>query len=123
MTRIVLAYSGSLDSSVAIPWLADRRGADIIAVTIDLGQGKDVLEEIRDRALATGALRAHVIDARDQYLRDSVLRGLRADSVRHGVGHRAVDPGADQAPAAVHGEIARRPDRGRTDVGREHRVF
>lgn len=83
MTRIVLAYSGSLDSSVAIPWLADRRGAEIIAVTIDLGQGKEVLEEIRDRALATGALRAHVIDARDQYLRDAVLRGLRAGMLWH----------------------------------------
>ena len=84
MTRIVLAYSGSLDSSVAIPWLADRHHAQIIAVTIDLGQGKDVLEEIRDRALATGALRAHVVDARDLYLRDHILRGLRAGMLWHG---------------------------------------
>jgi argininosuccinate synthase len=83
MNRIVLAYSGSLQSSVAIPWLADRYRAEIIAVTVDLGQGKDVLEEIRDRALATGALRAHVIDARDLYLRDHILRGLRAGMLWH----------------------------------------
>lgn len=83
MTRIVLAYSGSLDSSIAIPWLAERHGAEIIAVTMDLGQGKEVLEEIRDRALATGALRAHVVDSRDQYLRDYILRGLRAGMLSH----------------------------------------
>ena len=56
---------------------------EIIAVTMDLGQGKDVLEEVRDRALATGALRAHVVDARDLYLRDYILRGLRAGMLWH----------------------------------------
>src|SRR5438552_12583719 len=83
MSRIVLAYSGSLDSSIAIPWLAERHRAEVIAVTMDLGQGKDVLEEVRDRALATGALRAHVVDARDLYLRDYILRGLRAGMLSH----------------------------------------
>jgi hypothetical protein len=68
MTRIVLAYSGGLESSIAIPWLAERHGAEIIAVTIDLGQGKEALEEIRDRALATGALRAHVVDVRSRLI-------------------------------------------------------
>ena len=83
MTRIVLACSGGLDSSVAIPWLAEHHGAEVIAVIMDLGQGKEVLEEIRDRALATGALRAHVVDARDLYLRDYILRGLRAGMLWH----------------------------------------
>lgn len=78
MIRIVLAYSGGLETSIAIPWLADRHGAEIIAVTIDLGQGKEVLEEIRDRALATGALRAHVVDVRDTFARDYLLRALKA---------------------------------------------
>jgi argininosuccinate synthase len=78
MTRIVLAYSGGLETSIAIPWLADRHGAEIIAVTIDLGQGKEVLEEIRDRALATGALRAHVVDVRDAFARDYIVRALKA---------------------------------------------
>ena len=78
MKRIVLAYSGGLETSIAIPWLAARDGAEIIAVTVDLGQGKEVLEEIRDRALATGALRAHVVDARDAFARDYLLRALKA---------------------------------------------
>jgi len=83
MSRVVLAYSGALADSVAIPWLAERYGVEVIAVTMDLGQGKDALEEIRDRALATGALRAHVIDAREPYLRDVILRGLRAGMLWH----------------------------------------
>ena len=78
MNRIVLAYSGGLETSIAIPWLGNGRGAEVIAVTVDLGQGKEVLEEIRDRALATGALRAHVVDARDAFARDYVLRALKA---------------------------------------------
>ena len=78
MTRIVLAYSGGLETSIAIPWLAGRHAAEIIAVTVDLGQGKEVLEEIRDRALATGALRAHVVDARDAFARDYIVRALKA---------------------------------------------
>jgi len=76
--RVVLAYSGGLDSSVAIRWLSERHGAEVIATTLDLGQGKDVLEEIRDRALAIGALRAHVVDVRDAYVRDHLVRGLKA---------------------------------------------
>ncbi|MGH9143228.1 MAG: argininosuccinate synthase domain-containing protein [Vicinamibacterales bacterium] len=78
MSRIVLAYSGGLETSIAIPWLAARHRAEVIAVTADLGQGKEALEEIRDRALATGALRAHVVDARDAFARDYILRALKA---------------------------------------------
>ena len=60
MQRIILAYSGGLDTSVAIPWLAEKFGAEIIALTLDLGQGQE-LSDVRERALAVGALRAHVI--------------------------------------------------------------
>jgi argininosuccinate synthase len=77
MTRIVLAYSGGLDTSIAIPWLAETYLAEIITVSIDLGQGQD-LEEVRDRALATGALRAHVLDVRDEFARDFIVRALKA---------------------------------------------
>jgi argininosuccinate synthase len=82
MTRIVLAYSGGLDTSIAIPWLAETYGAEIIAVTIDLGQGRD-LEEVRDRALATGALRAHVLDVRDEFAREFIVRALKAGVLVH----------------------------------------
>jgi argininosuccinate synthase len=78
MERIVLAYSGDLESSIAIPWLADRHRAEIITVTMDLGQGKELLEEVRDRSLATGALRAHVVDIRDEFARGYIVRALKA---------------------------------------------
>lgn len=75
--RIVLAYSGSIASSAAIAWLLERHGADVITLTVDIGQSED-LEEIRARALACGALRAHVIDARETFARDYILTALRA---------------------------------------------
>ncbi len=83
MKRIVLAFSGGLETSVAIPWLAERYGAEVVAVTIDLGQGRE-LEEVRDRALATGAVRAHVLDARDEFAQRYLLRGLKADATAPG---------------------------------------
>jgi argininosuccinate synthase len=81
--RVVLAQAGGLDTSIAIPWLADTYRAEIIAVTIDLGQRKEWLEEVRDRALATGAVRAHVVDVRDEFARDYLVRGLKAGLFRH----------------------------------------
>jgi argininosuccinate synthase len=80
--RVVLAQAGGLDTSVAIPWLADTYRAEIIAVTIDLGQRKEWLEEVRDRALAAGAVRAHVVDVREEFARDYLVRGLKAGLFR-----------------------------------------
>jgi argininosuccinate synthase len=81
--RIVLAYSGSLEGSAAIQWLREQHSAEIVAVTLDLGQGRE-LEVIRDRALATGAQRAHVLDTRDEFARDYVVPALRADALHEG---------------------------------------
>jgi argininosuccinate synthase len=81
--RIVLAYSGSRDGSAAIPWLREHDSAEVVAVTLDLGQGR-ALEAIRDRALALGAQRAHVLDARDLFAQDFVIPALRADAVHEG---------------------------------------
>lgn len=80
--RIVLAYSGGLRSTAAIPWLRARHRADVVAVTLDLGYGR-ALEAVRDRALAAGAVRAHVVDGRDGFARDLVLPALRADVRAH----------------------------------------
>jgi argininosuccinate synthase len=80
MKRILLAYSGGLDTSVAIPWLRDAYDAEIIAVTVDLGQGRE-LSAIHERALAIGAVRAHVLDARDEFVRDFILPALQAGAV------------------------------------------
>ena len=83
MDRIVLAYSGGLDTSVAIPWLAEKYGAEVVAVTMDLGQGKE-LDDVRERALAIGAVRAHVIDLREEFARDFILPGLQAGAIYEG---------------------------------------
>ncbi len=80
MERIVLAYSGGLDTSVAIPWLAEQYGAEIIAVTLDLGQGRG-LEGTRERALATGAINAYVVDVQQEFVRDYVLPALHAGAL------------------------------------------
>ena len=74
MERIVLAYSGGLDTSVAIPWLSETYGAEVIAVTMDLGQGEN-LDFARERALATGATGAHVIDVREELAAGKSMRG------------------------------------------------
>jgi argininosuccinate synthase len=78
--RIVLAYSGGLDTSVAIPWLKEQYGAEIIAVTLDLGQGRE-LNQIRERAISTGAIRCHVLDVREEFARDYILPALQADAL------------------------------------------
>jgi argininosuccinate synthase len=80
MKRIVLAYSGGLDTSVAIRWLGEKHDAEVIAVTVDLGQGQE-LTDVRERALAVGAVRAHVIDAREEFARDYVLPALQARAI------------------------------------------
>ena len=80
MERIVLAYSGGLDTSVAIPWLAEKYGAEIVTVTMDLGQGKE-LEDARERALGLGAVRAHVRDLRDEFARGYILPALQAGAL------------------------------------------
>ena len=65
--RVVLAYSGGLDTSVAIGWLADQTGAEIVAVALDLGQGGEDMEVVRQRALACGAVESIVIDGKDEF--------------------------------------------------------
>ncbi len=81
--RIVLAYSGGLDTSVIIKWLIDRYGAEVIALTIDVGQGKG-LDEIRDRALRIGAKEALVVDAKETFVRYFVFPALRAGALYEG---------------------------------------
>src|ERR671915_481361 len=79
--RVVLAYSGGLDTSVAIPYLAERAEAEVIAVALDVGQGGEDLETIRKRALACGAVEAVVVDAKDQFADDFCLPALKANAL------------------------------------------
>ena len=83
MERIVLAYSGGLDTSVAVRWLAERYDAEVVAVTMDLGQGKE-LDDIRERALGVGAVRSHVVDVREEFAQEYVLPALQAGAVYEG---------------------------------------
>jgi argininosuccinate synthase len=79
MKKIVLAYSGGLDTSVAIHWLKQKYGADIIAYCCDVGQGED-LDAVKKKALATGASKCVVEDVRDEFVRDFVYPALRANA-------------------------------------------
>ncbi len=79
--RVVLAYSGGLDTSVAIGWLTEATGAEVVAVAVDVGQGGEDLEAIRKRALACGAVEAVVVDARDEFADDYCLPALRANAL------------------------------------------
>src|ERR1700674_5475734 len=80
MDKIVLAYSGGLDTSIAIAWLAEQYRAEVVTVTMDLGQGRE-LDDVRERALAIGAVRAHVLDLREEFARDFVLPALKAGAL------------------------------------------
>jgi argininosuccinate synthase len=79
--RVVLAFSGGLDTSVAIPYLAEQTGAEVIAVAVDVGQGGEDLEVIRKRALACGAAEAEVVDAREEFAADFCLPAMRANAL------------------------------------------
>ncbi|MGC4807395.1 argininosuccinate synthase [Micromonospora sp. DT233] len=79
--RVVLAYSGGLDTSVAIPYLAEQTGAEIIAVAVDVGQGGEDLEAIRQRALDCGAVESELVDARDEFAAEYCLPAMRANAL------------------------------------------
>ena len=79
--RVVLAYSGGLDTSVAIPYLAEQTGAEVIAVAIDVGQGGEDLAAIRQRALDCGAAESEVIDAREEFAAGYCLPAMRANAL------------------------------------------
>jgi argininosuccinate synthase len=79
--RVVLAFSGGLDTSVAIPYLAEQTGAEVVAVAVNVGQGGEDMDVIRQRALDCGAVEAEVIDARDEFAADFCMPALRANAL------------------------------------------
>jgi argininosuccinate synthase len=79
--RAVLAYSGGLDTSVAIGWIAEQTGAEVIALAVDVGQGGEDLETIEARALACGAARAEVVDARDEFATEYCMPALLSNAL------------------------------------------
>ncbi len=79
--RVVLAYSGGLDTSVAIEWIKEETGAEVIAVAADVGQGGEDLEVIRQRAIACGAVEAEVADARVEFADEYCVPALKAQAL------------------------------------------
>ena len=81
--KVVLAYSGGLDTSVAIKWIKEKYGVDIIAVTIDVGNERD-FTAVRQKALDVGAIKALVIDAKELFVKYFVFPALQADAIYEG---------------------------------------
>ena len=81
--KVVLAYSGGLDTSVILRWLIERHGCEVVAFCADLGQGEELIP-VRDKALRTGASTVHVIDLREEFVRDFIFPMLRANAVYEG---------------------------------------
>ncbi|WP_129661952.1 argininosuccinate synthase [Rothia uropygialis] len=79
--RVVLAYSGGLDTSVAIGWIGEATGAEVIAVAVDVGQGGEDLETVRQRALDCGAVEAYVADAREEFATEYCMPALKSNSL------------------------------------------
>jgi argininosuccinate synthase len=128
--RVVLAYSGGLDTSVAIGWIAEQTGAEVIAVAIDVGQGGEDMTAIRERALACGATAAEVVDAREEFAAGYCLPALKANALYMDryplvsalsrpliVGHLARVAGEYGADAVAHGCTGKGNDQVRFEVG------
>jgi argininosuccinate synthase len=84
MKKVVLAYSGGLDTSVAVAWLREQHGADVVTLTVDLGGGS-LREGVERRAMAAGASKAYVVDARERFVTDFVWPHLQANALYQGV--------------------------------------
>ena len=127
--KIVLAYSGGLDTSVAIKWLKEKYDMDVIAVTIDVGNERD-FTAVRQKALDTGAIKAVVIDAKELFVRHFIFPALQANAIYEGqyplatalsrplMAKLLVDIAIEEkAPAIAHGCTVKGHDQVRFEVG------
>ncbi len=85
--KVVLLYSGGLDTSVLLKWIAEEYKAEVIALTVDIGQLTDDLEKIRQKALKLGAVKAYVIDAKDEFAEEYIAKGIKANASYQGRYH------------------------------------
>jgi len=105
--KAVLAYSGGLDTSVIIPWLREHYGSEVIAVVADVGQGED-LEGIARKARQSGAAGVHIVDVREEFVREFVFPALRAGALYEGrylLGTALARPVIARAQVAVALEV------------------
>ena len=80
MDKVVLAYSGGLDTSVCVYWLKDKKGLDVVAMAADLGQG-EVLEPLQERAKAAGASKLHIVDLKETFVTEYCWRAVKANAM------------------------------------------
>jgi argininosuccinate synthase len=127
--RVVLAYSGGLDTSVAVKWLNKERGYDVIAVAVDVGQESDFVS-VKERALAAGAIEAIIVDGRAELAENFALPALQANALYEGkyplvsalsrpliVGHLVAAARRFDAQAVAHGCTGKGNDQVRFEVG------
>src|SRR5438067_7927412 len=79
--RVLLLYSGGLDTSVMLKWIQERYEAEVVALTVNLGQPGEDYAVVKGKAMAIGAVEAHVVDAREEFAREYVLPAIRANAV------------------------------------------
>src|SRR5436305_8744791 len=84
--RVLLLYSGGLDTSVMLKWIQDSYGAEVVALTVDLGQPGEDYNVVRGKALELGAVDARVLDAREEFARDYVVPAIKANAI-YGLGY------------------------------------
>src|ERR1700684_4019073 len=126
--RVVLAYSGGLDTSVMVPWIGEKYNLDVVTFTVDLGQGEDI-QAIKQKALKTGAVDAIAIDARNLFVDHFVFPALMAGAMyewkyplatalgRPLIAKLMVDAAREQgAKAVAHGCTGKGNDQVRFDV-------
>ncbi len=128
VSKVVLAYSGGLDTSVILHWIKQTYGAEVIAFTADIGQGEEV-EEARTKALATGAIAAHAVDLRREFVEDFVFPVLRSGAIYEGyyllgtsfarplIAKKMVEIAAEEgADAVAHGATGKGNDQVRFEL-------
>ena len=79
--RVLLLYSGGLDTSVMLKWIQDRYNAEVVCLTVNLGQPGEDYEVIREKALRLGALDCHIVDAREEFAREYILPAIKANAL------------------------------------------
>ncbi|MCU1369086.1 MAG: argG, partial [Ilumatobacteraceae bacterium] len=128
--RVVLAYSGGLDTSVAVRWMIEELGVEVICLAVDVGQASDDWEVVKERARAAGALEAIVVDARKEFAEDFVAPALKANAMYEGryplvsalsrpviVKHLVETARYHGAQAVAHGCTGKGNDQVRFEVG------
>lgn len=126
--KIILAYSGGLDTSVAIRWLAEEYDAEIVAAAVDVGEVKDY-PAIRDKALDVGAVSSHILDAKDEFAHEFIFPCLKANAMyendyplatamaRPLISQKIVEVAAsEKADAVAHGSTGKGNDQVRFEV-------